>query len=243
MTLSHGRVRRLRRATCLGAITATLAVGVATPSYASIESSYLGILNQERTSHGLPPLSWNAELAGVARGWAAHMAATRVLSHNPALTRQISGWQSIGENVGDGPDLRDLADAFWASAEHRDNILDRGYTQVGIAAVVANHTIWIAIDFREPLHTTTTAPASPPRGVSRMHQQSWPGRLLMRGSTGWDVAYVQRVLSLPATAYFGARTQQAVFAFQRNHHLAVDGIVGPITWAALQRRAAHRSIT
>jgi len=229
------RVRRLCRSTGVVAIAAAIAttdLGVGT-SYASTASSYLSILNQERTSHGLAPLTPNAELTSVARAWAMRLAATRVLRHNPALTSQVSNWQSVGENVGDGPDLRDLADAFWASAEHRNNILDPHYTQVGVAAVYADQRIWIVIDFRQPMQPT--APVSQPRGASRISERTWPGRLLMFGSTGSAVAFVQRLLGLPVTGVFGARTLRAVFAFQRNHHLVVDGIVGPITWAALLR--------
>jgi peptidoglycan hydrolase-like protein with peptidoglycan-binding domain len=34
---------------------------------------------------------------------------------------------------------------------------------------------------------------------------------------------------------FGRKTKVAVRSFQRAHGLAVDGIVGPITWGALTR--------
>lgn len=212
---------------------ATSAVAATGTSYASIASSYLGILNQERASHGLAPLHVSADLTQIAQSWSARMAASRVLAHNPGLTSQVHGWQSVGENVGDGPDLRDLADAFWSSAEHRSNILDPHYTEVGIAAVVADHRIWITVDFREPLRTT--APVSQQRGASRIGEQPWPGRLLMYGSTGWAVAYVQRLLGLRTTSFFGARTLQAVYDFQRRQHLLVDGIVGPATWTSLVR--------
>ncbi|MCL2350996.1 MAG: peptidoglycan-binding protein, partial [Firmicutes bacterium] len=37
----------------------------------------------------------------------------------------------------------------------------------------------------------------------------------------------------PADGIFGSMTQNAVMAFQRDRGLAVDGIVGPITWGAL----------
>ena len=236
MTPSHVGVRRLCRSTVLVVITATAAaVGLAAPSYASIESSYLSILNQERASHGLAPLQLNPELTRVAQGWSSHMAASHVLAHNPGLTTQIGNWQAVGENVGDGPDLRDLADAFWASAPHRSNILDRGYTQVGIAAVVSNGMIWITVDFRQPLRAAAPPVSSQQRGASRTSQRPWPGRLLTYGSTGWEVAYVQRLLGLPTSGFFGARTLQAVYGFQRMQRLVADGIVGPMTWSALVR--------
>lgn len=231
------RVRRLCRSTFLVATATSIAiVPVGGSSYASTQTSYLSILNQERVSHGLAPLHVNADLTNVADAWAARMGATRWLRHNPALTSEVRNWQSVGENVGDGADLRDLANAFWASAEHRHNILDPDFTDVGIGAVVADHRLWLAVVFREPLHRA--AAASPQRGASRTTEQPWSGRLLTLGTTGSAVAELQRLLGLPATGVFGARTQQAVFGFQRSHQLTVDGIVGALTWAALVRAAS-----
>lgn len=59
------------------------------------------------------------------------------------------------------------------------------------------------------------------------------------GSRGADVTYLQQRLTAlgykPGTAdgIFGSKTLAAVRAFQADHKLAVDGIVGPKTWAAL----------
>jgi len=68
-------------------------------------------------------------------------------------------------------------------------------------------------------------------------------RTLRYGSAGEDVAAVKRrlfslgcyaphILALKSSA-FGADTRAAVRAFQAMHGLAVDGIVGPLTYAAL----------
>ena len=59
------------------------------------------------------------------------------------------------------------------------------------------------------------------------------------GSRGADVTYLQQRLTAlgykPGTAdgIFGSKTLAAVRAFQTDHKLAVDGIAGPKTWAAL----------
>jgi peptidoglycan hydrolase-like protein with peptidoglycan-binding domain len=227
------RVRWLRRSTAVAAIATTIGSGMGS-AYASTESNYLGIINEERASHGLAPLHMNAQLTSVAHGWAATLASSGWLRHNPALTSQVGNWQTVGENVGDGANLSALADAFWRSADHRDNILDPSYTQVGISAAYANGRLWIVVDFRDPRHQVAVS-ASPQRGASRLDKRTYPGRLLMFGTSGSAVAQVQRWLGSPVTGAFGARTQHAVFAFQRNHHLDVDGIVGPITWSALVR--------
>ena len=66
---------------------------------------------------------------------------------------------------------------------------------------------------------------------------------IRRGSTGTDVAYVQAILaelgydlgSAGVDGDFGRKTEEAVKAFQRANGLKpVDGVVGPMTYQALQ---------
>ncbi len=52
---------------------------------------------------------------------------------------------------------------------------------------------------------------------------------LRKGDRGDDVSYIQRELGVPVDGSFGPITDTAVRTFQKNHHLAVDGIVGPLT--------------
>ena len=62
------------------------------------------------------------------------------------------------------------------------------------------------------------------------------------GSGGWQVKRLQKLLRqqglLPAEAAidgdFGQITQLAVEAFQQRHDLEPDGVVGPLTWRALE---------
>ena len=55
---------------------------------ASQEATLLSRLNSYRASYGLGPLVVDEQVAGIARGWAAHMAATG-LSHNTNLPNEI----------------------------------------------------------------------------------------------------------------------------------------------------------
>ena len=63
--------------------------------------------------------------------------------------------------------------------------------------------------------------------------------LLRYGSRGNSVKQLQQLLKdqgfNPGTidGIFGVNTRNAVIAFQRNKNLIPDGIVGPLTWAAL----------
>lgn len=62
---------------------------------------------------------------------------------------------------------------------------------------------------------------------------------LKTGSRGSDVMYLQQMLSFrgysagSVDGIFGAKTLEAVKAFQAENNLAVDGIVGTKTWEAL----------
>jgi peptidoglycan hydrolase-like protein with peptidoglycan-binding domain len=65
---------------------------------------------------------------------------------------------------------------------------------------------------------------------------------LKRGSHGTRVKVLQRDLGLsPADGIFGKTTLRAVKRFQRRHHLAVDGIVGTVTWRRVHRSGARAS--
>ena len=74
-------------------------------------------------------------------------------------------------------------------------------------------------------------------------------RTIRRGDFGLDVAAVQFLLSERGLyrgaldGYLGARTGAAVRHFQRRVHLAVDGIVGPRTRAALARPHVAAALT
>lgn len=66
-----------------------------------------------------------------------------------------------------------------------------------------------------------------------------------KGSKGDDVKYVQTILynlgynlgSYGIDGDFGSATQAAVKEFQRDHNLNADGVVGPLTYDALEKAA------
>ena len=76
---------------------------------------------------------------------------------------------------------------------------------------------------------------------------SYPGTPLRRGSVGPNVVIIQVELNRisqnypaipkvsPVDGIFGARTEEALLAFQRIFDLDPDGVVGPATWYALVR--------
>lgn len=219
---------RLAVASAVGVTTVGGAIALAAPANAvtSDASAYFARINAERVNHGLPALTMRSDLNSVAQGWANHMANANVLSHNPNLTSQVANWQTVGENVGEGPDVPTLDTAFWNSPEHKANILDSSYKDVGIGTTFVNGILWITVDFRKPMVAESSAPVATAR-TSTVH------RTLRLGSRGHDVARVQRRVHVHADGVFGPRTKRAVARFQRNHHLRATGVVNHRTWLKL----------
>jgi hypothetical protein len=111
-----------------------------------------------REDAGLPALSVNRDLAAVAGTHAGAMKAAGRIFHNPSLPGQApEGWRTVGENVGMGPSCAAVARALMRSPEHRANILDPTYTQVGVGVGGARDgTVYVTEDF-----LGTATPASP----------------------------------------------------------------------------------
>ena len=71
------------------------------------------------------------------------------------------------------------------------------------------------------------------RHASGAHSDNRDRPVLRRGSRGEAVRRIQRLLAIPADGIFGLQTQHAVLAWQREHGLLADGVVGRISWATL----------
>jgi uncharacterized protein YkwD len=129
----------------------------------------LGLLNQERHSHGLRPLQMNWRLRLSAHRHNLHMAKANTMSHQlpnePFFATRISNagykWRAAGENIGwnsltSKAGLLSLERAMYHEVPpndgHRVNILSRTFRQVGIDAYVdrKHHKIWFTQDFGTP---------------------------------------------------------------------------------------------
>jgi hypothetical protein len=114
-------------------------------------SDLTAMTNAERVSRGLRALSTAADLQSLAQQRANQMAQSGVLAHTTNLGSKLSGWMKLGENVGRGPTLGDIETAFMNSPEHRDNILDPAFTQLGVGVTWDGvKYFWVAVIFRQP---------------------------------------------------------------------------------------------
>ena len=67
---------------------------------------------------------------------------------------------------------------------------------------------------------------------------------LRKGDSGPDVVYLQTLLCsvgdpIAVDGKFGSGTEKAVKAFQTQYGLTADGVVGPVTWDALEKATGH----
>jgi uncharacterized protein YkwD len=116
----------------------------------------LNLVNKERTTHGLKPLKINDELREVARQHSYEMFKLSYFDHvspvsgtpfdriDSAKIRYITA----GENIAYAPSVDIAHDGLMNSPKHRDNILSKSYSQVGIGIISAgNWGIMFTQDF------------------------------------------------------------------------------------------------
>lgn len=88
-------------------------------------------MNQDRRANGLRSLSVQADAQRKAQAWAERLARDNTIYHS-TLTDGIGvRWCSLGENVGYGPSVPAIEDAYMASPGHRENILASRWNGVG----------------------------------------------------------------------------------------------------------------
>lgn len=133
----------------------------------SDEQSFYAKTNDLRRSKGVAALVIDVQLRAIARRWSAHMAASGTLSHNPNLAQEVTeNWSTLGENVGVGPSVDAIQQAFVNSPHHYANLVDPGFVYVGIGVSYgSNGAVWVTEDFMQPASTAppATAPPAAPR--------------------------------------------------------------------------------
>ena len=162
---------RLRALLVLIAVGASVFAFARPAAASSDEDYYVNKINQIRVSRGLGTLVVDGQLTAVARSWSQHMAGDGTLEHNPNLAGQVSGWRTLGENVGTGPSDDSIEAAFENSPHHFENMVDPSFTEIGVGVVQdSSGTYWVTEDFEQPKSAPSAAPAprpSAPRSAPR----------------------------------------------------------------------------
>ena len=157
------KIRRLMGFTLAGVMPLSLiAAEPAKADPVSDEAHFVQLLNDLRSSRGLGRLGVNGHLTNTARGWSAHMASAGTIWHNPNLAAQSpSNWARLGENVGMGPSVVSLHNAFMASPGHFANMVNGHYDSVGVGVAMSGSTMFVTVNFMQ----TQAAPAPAPAPV------------------------------------------------------------------------------
>ncbi len=107
----------------------------------SVEMQVVELVNEYRTSYGLQPLTYSAELSDGARLKSQDMSDNGYFDHNsptygtPYQMMKSLGisYQSAGENIAKGYRTAEAVVTAWMNSEgHRANILNANYTEIGV---------------------------------------------------------------------------------------------------------------
>ncbi|MFQ5553972.1 MAG: CAP domain-containing protein [Acidimicrobiia bacterium] len=149
-------------ATLLTPVVLSFGLATAPALAASGESSFLSRMNAERTARGLAPVEMYWDLVDDARAHSQRMAAQGSLHHNPSLGGVTGGWMALGENVGVGPEVATVHEAFMDSAGHRRNVLG-DFNYVGVGVVVENaDKLWVTVVFMKGAPGLVSPPVEDP---------------------------------------------------------------------------------
>lgn len=121
-----------------------------TKSNAELERQAFELLNQKRTENGLQPVSWNENIAKVARAHSQNMANNNFFSHqgldgsmvdDRADTAGVKNWKRIGENIAYNRGYEnpvEFAVLRWMESQsHRENLLSSKWNESGVGIAVA----------------------------------------------------------------------------------------------------------
>jgi uncharacterized protein YkwD len=104
-------------------------------------------INASRTNRSRGGLNTSRVMNDRAQRWAIHLAQCRCLDHRRGPFGALPGWCSAAENVGrsGGGSVGSVHGAFMASSGHRNNILNRRWTSMGVGAAVNRFGEWFVV--------------------------------------------------------------------------------------------------
>ena len=140
--MTHAIRQRTRSLGILATVVvAVLALGACNSAAADQD---FAMINSLRANHGLAQLSRSGELNSKAQAQADRMANRGRIYHSTNLAAGVSpGWQLIGENVAVAGSIEQAQSALEASPGHLANMLNGGFTEVGIGVTSSNGRVYV----------------------------------------------------------------------------------------------------
>ena len=146
MTVAEHRARTTRRGPVAVVVAALAATIFLAGCLTADQQQDFDLINAARKANRKTALTSHAAATTKAQKWAERMARTGVLEHtgggSKLDTSGVTGWCTYGENVGKGPSVKAVHDAFMRSSTHKANILG-GYTAVGTGIHKSGSTYWV----------------------------------------------------------------------------------------------------
>ncbi len=174
------------------------------------EQEFLSRTNALRASRGLGALKSNSELLAKARAWSQTQASSGSIFHSTLTNGVTQNWHRLGENVGMGPDVLAIHNALVASPRHFDNLVDSGFTDVGIGVVRQGNIIYVTQVFMQlmPQSTTTQAPAATNQNNSSGQASAIPAKTQSSSSSATEDQLAKAVPLKTASADLTAIIQR-----------------------------------
>jgi peptidoglycan hydrolase-like protein with peptidoglycan-binding domain len=102
-----------------------------------------------------------------------------------------------------------------------------------LAAKAAESSAPVVPAASAPTPPAVIKPVAKPVVAAKIKNPGYPGKYIKKGDKGTHVKYVQQQVRVGVTGVFDEATDRAVKALQKKHKLAVDGVVGQLTWNKL----------
>lgn len=120
----------------------------ARPAY-SPQAAVKNELNRDRVANRRVALRTQAAAQAKAQAWANRLASEGRMYHSNLRDGINVKWCSLGENVGYGPSVPAVQDAYMGSPGHRKNILASKWTHVGVGyAKNGNRVFTVQVFYR-----------------------------------------------------------------------------------------------
>ncbi len=134
-----------------------LVAAAAPPAHAAdldgnAENTFTARINALRAFFGVAPLSTHWVLTDKARIWSDHMAQGGCgggICHSHLSDGITVDWSMLGENVGVGPNVDALVDAFANSLPHWENMVNPRFGWIGVGVVLSGGRMWVTEEFMD----------------------------------------------------------------------------------------------